>query len=129
MDQKTVLFVDDDLNLLYSLKRGLMDEPYHCFFAGDVSEALRILDKHAVHTIVSDLCMPDVDGLTFLREVRSTYPHIKQIVLSGHQIVTQGYSANSAATRTVTFDTDQEILMLAKPWEMSKLKALIRETF
>jgi DNA-binding NtrC family response regulator len=129
MHEKTVLFVDDDKNILHSLNRGLMDEPYDCLFASDASEAMNILDKHPIHTVVSDLSMPGMDGLMFLSQVRSVYPQIKQILLSGHPIITQGCSKNSAATRTVTFDTDHEIHMLAKPWELSALQSLIRETF
>ena len=67
-------------------------------------------------------------GLTLLGVVRATHPHIKQTVLTGHEIATQGASTSKYATRTVNFDDNQETFMLAKPWQSSDLKSLIRET-
>lgn len=83
MEEKTILFVDDDEKILHSLKRAMIDEPYRCLFASHTDQAFDFLRQNSVQTIVSDLCMPDMDGLMFLSEVRSAYPHIKRLPFRG----------------------------------------------
>ncbi len=128
MDKKTVLFIDDEEHILDALERSLVDEPYQCIFTSDPNIALDILESLFVDMVVADLRMPGLDGLTLLSLVRSSHPGIKQVVLSGHEIVSQGQSKHPYATRTITFDEGEELHMLAKPWNAQKLKALIRET-
>ncbi len=128
MRNKTVLFIDDEESVLHALERSLLDEPYQCIFTSDPNIALDILDSLFVDMVVVDIRMPDLDGLTLLNQVRSSHPRIKQAVLSGHEIVSQGQSKHPYATRTITFDEGKELHMLAKPWNAQKLKALIRET-
>jgi two-component system, NtrC family, response regulator HupR/HoxA len=66
----SVLFVDDEINILNSLDRGLMDEDYKCYFALNGKKALEILEKEQICVIVSDMRMPEMDGLTLLKLVK-----------------------------------------------------------
>ena len=63
----TVLFVDDEVNVLSSLKRGLYKEDYRCMFAESAGEALKIMEEHKIAVIVTDMKMPGMDGLALLR--------------------------------------------------------------
>lgn len=83
MQEITVLFVDDERETLDSLKRSLIREPYRKLFASSGAEALNLIEQQAVHVIVSDITMPEMDGLTLLKEVRRRDPQIVRLVLSG----------------------------------------------
>ncbi|GAB6060109.1 SpoIIE family protein phosphatase [Desulfonatronum parangueonense] len=79
----TVLFVDDEQEILDSLRRNLIREPYRKRFALSAAQGLQILDDEPVHVVVSDIQMPEMDGFAFLREVRKRRPDIVRMVLSG----------------------------------------------
>jgi two-component system response regulator HupR/HoxA len=84
VEKRAVLFVDDDEIVLQSLERGFLDEPYNTLFAKSGQEALEILQREEVHVIVTDMRMPEMDGLNLLEIIRKMYPHIVGIVLSGY---------------------------------------------
>jgi len=88
-EKKTVLFVDDDEQILRSLERGLLDESYNKLFTNSGKEALEILRKEEVHVIVTDMCMPEMSGLELLRTVKKEYPNIIGMVLTGYELETE----------------------------------------
>jgi len=81
--EEVVLFVDDEANVLSSLQRNLIREPYRKIFVGSGAEALAVLAREPVQVIVSDMMMPEMDGPTLLRKVREGYPDVVRMVLSG----------------------------------------------
>ncbi len=109
METRTVLFVDDDKIVLRSLERGLIDEPYNKLFANGPKETLEILQQEKVHVIVTDMCMPVMDGLELLQIVNKKYPHIVKIVLSGY--------ANQDTVQQAINQGDI-FKFIAKPWKL-----------
>lgn len=97
MKKRTVLFVDDEPNILSSIRRGLMDEEYRCIFAESGIEALSLLEIEEVCVIVTDMKMPVMDGLKLLKIVREKYPNIVRIVLSGYTQLPQVLAAVNQA--------------------------------
>lgn len=83
MKEITVLFVDDEPSVLNSLKRFLIREPYQQRFAKSGAAALEMMAKEPVHVIVSDMKMPEMDGLSLLKRVKENYPETIRMVLSG----------------------------------------------
>jgi len=84
-----VLFVDDEVNILKSIQRGFIDENFEMCFARSAGEALAKLSEKPVSVIVSDIRMPDMDGLELLSIVREKYPDIVRLILTGYaQILT-----------------------------------------
>jgi HD-like signal output (HDOD) protein/ActR/RegA family two-component response regulator len=81
----SILFVDDDANVGAGLQRTLrsMREEWDMRFAQSGPEALKMLAKSPVDVIVTDMCMPDMDGAQLLAEIERLYPHIARIILSG----------------------------------------------
>ena len=59
----TVLFVDDDSHILNSLMRALRSESYRMFFAEGGQAAIDLLETEDVNVIVTDLGMPEINGL------------------------------------------------------------------
>ncbi|MCP4259873.1 MAG: response regulator [Planctomycetes bacterium] len=118
-DKKTVLFVDDDEIILRSLKRGFLDEPYTQLFAKSGQEALEILQKEEVHVIVTDMCMPGMDGVELLKIVRETYPNIVKIILSGY---------TDMSVLNEEFNEEEIFRFIAKPWKLeADFKQIIQQ--
>jgi DNA-binding NtrC family response regulator len=84
IDGRTVLFVDDEEKVLSSLKRALMDEPYHKLFATSGTQALEIINEQDVHVIVTDMWMAEMNGLELLKIVKKKRPNIIRNILTGY---------------------------------------------
>jgi two-component system response regulator HupR/HoxA len=84
MENRAVLFVDDEDKILKAIERCLLDESYRKYFAKSGQEALEILRRQEVHVIVVDMVMPGMDGLELIRIVKKQYPNIIIMVLSGY---------------------------------------------
>jgi len=78
------LLVDDDAQVRASLARVLAALGLSCQQAGSGREALDLLARQGeVALIVSDINMPEMDGIAFLREIRRIYPDTAVIMLTG----------------------------------------------
>lgn len=73
---KTILIVDDSSSLRTVVRIALTRAGYEVLEAGDGVEGLKALDKAAkVHLIVSDVNMPNMDGITFVTQVKQHARH------------------------------------------------------
>ncbi|TWU47670.1 response regulator [Rubripirellula reticaptiva] len=81
----SILFVDDEVNVLSGLRRMLRGQRgvWDMHFAGGGQEALDLLATQPVDVIVSDMRMPGIDGAELLTRVSKQYPHTIRLVLSG----------------------------------------------
>jgi YesN/AraC family two-component response regulator len=81
-----ILFVDDDENILQGLRRTLrpLRNEMEAEFVDTGLRALAVLEKRTFDTLVTDMRMPGMDGMTLLKQVAIRYPHMLRIVLSGH---------------------------------------------
>ena len=64
--QDSILLVDDEPNVISSLKRALLDEPYEIYSAGGGADGLKLLDQRQIKVIISDERMPGMTGAEFL---------------------------------------------------------------
>ena len=80
----SILFVDDDKNLIAGIRRFLSLERDDIFFrtAFSAEEALELLKNEKFQIVVSDHKMPGMTGLTLMSIVRMEYPEIKRILFS-----------------------------------------------
>lgn len=85
MSKPRILFVDDEVNLLQSLKRLL--RPYRhqwdMLFASNGMEALDMLAGCGIDVVVSDMRMPEMDGAQLLQRLKAQSPHSIRLILSG----------------------------------------------
>ncbi|SFR67239.1 Type II secretory pathway ATPase GspE/PulE or T4P pilus assembly pathway ATPase PilB [Marinobacter daqiaonensis] len=79
-----ILLVDDEPNILASLRRVFMRENYELLFAKSAAEALKILEQQPVELIMTDFMMPGMNGSELLRTVREHWPRTIRIMLTGH---------------------------------------------
>ncbi|MDQ2667377.1 MAG: response regulator [Gemmatimonadota bacterium] len=107
-----VLCVDDNPQVLRLLKRQL-EEKYDVSIAQTAQDALALLaEGNPFDVIISDLRMPDVHGLTFLKMARDLYPTTERIILTGlpDPATMSGAGTASAAEQ-----------LILKPWTRSDL--------
>lgn len=83
---KRILFVDDDPLVLQGLQRMLrpMRNEWQMTFLDGGAKALQFLEANPVDAVVSDMCMPDMNGAALLNEVMKRFPQTVRLVLSGH---------------------------------------------
>ena len=108
-----VLFVDDEANILASLKRTLRREGYEILTAESAAEGFSLLARYDIQLIVSDQRMPEMNGTEFLARVKNLYPQTVRMVLSG-------YSEISAVTDSINRGAVYRFML--KPWDDEQLK-------
>ena len=117
-DQKTVLLVDDEPNVIFAIRRLLRKEGWNLLAAKSGQEGLQIMRDRAVDVVVSDVRMPMMDGPTFLGRVKELYPETIRIILTG-------YADRDALSRAFAEADIHE--MISKPWEDEELKSILRD--
>ena len=117
MDPKTILVVDDDESLRRVVEYNLGEEGYHVRTAPDGAAGLRAFQEASVDLVVTDVRMPDMDGLELLTRVKTMQPDMPVIMLTAHGTI------NSAveAMKLGAFD------YLTKPFNRDQLKAAVRK--
>jgi CheY-like chemotaxis protein len=78
-----VLVVDDNADMRLSTKLLLESEGYVVEVAANGAEALRIQRERPAHILITDLFMPEVDGLETVQSFRAAHPEMPVIVVSG----------------------------------------------
>lgn len=107
-----ILFVDDDINILKSLKRSMLPTEYDIFTATDAESALVILSENMIDVIFSDLKMPNINGVDLLRIVKEKHPDTYRMILSGF---TENKNLLSGVINSISLD------YIAKPWNNEAL--------
>ena len=117
---KTILIVDDSSSLRTVVKLSLARAGYEVHEAGDGKEALAQLDKLGkVHLIVSDVNMPNMDGITFVRQVkqhpRHRYTPVVMLTTEGQDAKKeQGRAAGAKAWIVKPFNPPQLLDAVSK---------------
>ena len=68
--KRTILIVDDEESIRFSLKGGLEDEGYQTLLAASGEDALEIIEHNEVDLVLLDIWMPGKDGLQILEELK-----------------------------------------------------------
>jgi HD-like signal output (HDOD) protein/CheY-like chemotaxis protein len=110
--KRRILFVDDEKQVLRGLKRMLHNKrrEWEMAFATGGKEALDILSHGPVDVLVSDMRMPEMDGVQLLTEVRRRHPETIRIALSGHSDQGMAFKTVQLAHQYLSKPCDAEIL-------------------
>ncbi len=79
-----ILVVDDEQIVLRSCDRILSPEGYRVDTATSARDALSLLDRSLYDLIITDIKMPEMDGIEFMRQVRAKSPDINIVVITGY---------------------------------------------
>lgn len=85
--KENILVVDDDIGILELLSRQLKGLHYHVFKAISVKEAICILRDSPIDLLITDIQMPEVDGLQLLKYTNEHYPKMPKLVVTGYPTV------------------------------------------
>jgi len=117
--KENILLVDDDIDILELLQRHLQSMEYHTFKAVSVKEALYILKDTYIDLLITDIQMPEVDGLQLLKFANEHYPEIPKLVVTGYP------SVDGALEVIKSGATDY----LTKPFTKDELKQAVQKAF
>ncbi len=88
-----ILVVDDDERMRTAVNKVLTAEGYRVVCAGSGREALDLLKAQGIPLVISDLRLPDLDGLALLQAARELEPEVEVLVVTGHGSVEKAVEA------------------------------------
>ncbi len=118
--QKCILVIDDDDQIRAMLKEMLVRGGYEVLSASDGNEGIRLYREKQIDLIITDILMPEKDGIEIIMELRQDFPEAKAIAISGGgHIDPENYlniAKRAGAIRTLT-----------KPFGMNEVLRVVRE--
>ncbi len=118
MTSHKILFVDDEENILRTLRRIFRKDDYEILTATGGAEGLEILRDNDVAVVVSDQRMPHMNGAEFLKRVKQISPEAIRMILTGY--------ADIKATMAAIND-GEVYRYITKPWKEDEFRQIIRE--
>ena len=112
-----ILLVDDEVSVTAALKRALLDEEVVVNVAGSGEDALCLFESTQFKVVISDECMPGMDGAEFLSRVKERYPQTVRIMLTGHA---------SLKTALKAVNSGEIYRFFTKPWNNLELVMAVR---
>lgn len=111
-----IAIVEDQLSLQSSLQRGLTEEGFEVLTAGSGQTAYALLKREPVDAVLLDLMLPDGDGLSLLRQLRSESFRVPVLVVTAR---------DSIRDRVVGLDSGADDYLI-KPFDFEELLARLR---
>jgi CheY-like chemotaxis protein len=121
MDMQKILVIDDDPGILRMIEFMLDGSGYQCLSFGNAGEGLAMLDHMAVHLILTDIIMPEMEGIELILHARATFPDLPIIAMSG----------GGRSSRTDVLHLAQQFgaaMVIPKPFTRAELLAAIEKT-
>ncbi|RKX22790.1 MAG: response regulator [Candidatus Zixiibacteriota bacterium] len=81
-DKSSILIVDDDVTTREMISKILSLNGYQVVLASDGFEVLSILKQNNINIVITDMKMPEMDGMELIGLIRKSYPDIKIIVMT-----------------------------------------------
>ncbi len=119
MAEKRVLITDDDKQTRDLVSTFLGYKGYTVFQAGDAMEAMEILEAEDIDLVVTDVMMPKMNGLEFIKRVKAIRPELVAIV----------YSAYGNSVMTANLLKAGAFFYLEKPFDLEELDSIIQRGF
>ncbi|MDA3940339.1 MAG: response regulator [Spirochaetia bacterium] len=118
MNNIRILFVDDEMAILDSLKRSLRKLPYELVFINKAMEVLTLMEKEEFHILISDHKMPEMTGTVLLAQVKNRFPGVIRILMSG-------FADMSIMVEAI--NQGEVFRFIPKPWKKGELERIISE--
>jgi DNA-binding response OmpR family regulator len=118
---KKVLIVDDEETLTWSMAKSLSKDKdkYEVIIANNGREALNLLGENSFDLVISDIRMPDINGLDLLVKIKKDHPQTKVIIMTAYG----SPDVQKEANRRGSF------LYIEKPFEISDIRKIIIDLF
>ena len=112
-----ILLLDDEPQILQALTRLLRDS-YQVNAFTDAREALAFFQQTPTPIVITDIRMPEVDGISFLKAIVEINPRCRRVVLTGYL---------DAEVAQQAINQGQISCYLTKPWDNQELKSLLKQ--
>lgn len=114
----TLLFIDDDPSILSSLRRLFRRQGYRILTGEGGASGLDILRRERVDLVISDMRMPEMDGVEFLERVRVGYPNVIRLLLTGYADIGSTIAA---------INRGEIYRYITKPWDDNDIVLIVRD--
>ena len=114
---KKVLIVDDEETLTWSMAKSLSKDKdkYEVIIANNGREALNYLQTNKIDLVITDIRMPDINGLDLLVKIKKEYPHTKVTIMTAYGSSDVQKEANQRGS----------LYYIEKPFEISDIRKII----
>jgi putative two-component system response regulator len=116
-DRANCLIVDDEPRLRQILALLMRADGFLCVEAGNGIEALEELSRQAITLLLTDMEMPKMGGIELLRQVRSRYPDVAVVMITGNADVETAVGALSLGAMDY----------ITKPFQLEEVRARVRQ--
>ena len=116
----TILCVDDEPNIVASLRRLFRSSGHQVLTATSGEEALAVLAREPVDLIFSDMRMPGMDGAQLLERVRKEWPRTTRVLLTGYADIKSTVAA---------INSGEVYRYVTKPWDDGEILSTARQVF
>ncbi len=108
--KETILIIDDEANIRFSLAGILEDEGFDTVGAASGEEGLEMVRKEPPDLVFLDIWMPGIDGMDTLKRLKESYPYLPVVMMSGHGTIETAVKA----TKMGAYDFIEKPLSLEK---------------
>lgn len=113
----TILCVDDEPNILSSLRRLFRPHGYRVLVAESGAAGLALLEQEPIEVVISDMRMPQMDGAQFLEQVRLRWPDTMRLLLTGYSDIQSILAA---------INRGEIHRYITKPWDDNDILLIVR---
>jgi len=114
-----ILIIDDEPSIRDTLERILRRDGHEVEKAADGRRALEAVSARPPDLVITDIYMPEMDGIEFLLSLNEATPDIPVVAISGGAIASAGFVLEDAAQLGAA-------ATLAKPFEVDEVRSLVR---
>lgn len=118
--ERACLIVDDEQEILDSVRRICRNEDFTVYTAKSPAEGLELLRNHDIQVVLSDQRMPETSGIEFLAMLRSQYPDIVRVLITSYSNVEHFVDA---------INKGHVYRYVSKPWDPHELRIILRQCF
>ena len=120
-----IYVVDDERIIRVSLADELRDAGYEVFEFANANSALMQMKDELPHIVITDLKMPDIDGIEFLKRIKSTYEDIYVVLMTAYSTVSTAVAAMKIGAYDYIekpFDNEKILLIIERILELKQVK-------
>lgn len=114
-----VLYLDDEEPNLFSFKAAFRRE-FEIHTCDEPHKAVRMLDEHEFHVVLSDQRMPRISGVEFFELIMPDHPDVSRVLVTG-------YADTDAVVDAI--NKGQVYRFVSKPWNEQELRSVIRSAY
>ncbi len=122
-----ILIVDDEVDALDLMEELFLKHGYETFTARNGMEALAIINEQEPDILISDMVMPEMDGIKLLEVIGKKYPDISVIMITAHGTIETAVETMKKGAKDYILKPLRLDEILAKVETISQLKSLMKE--